>query len=196
MSECIHWLGISGNLKKEPFDSWILQHIQEVLPENVELELTSIADIPVYEQELDLPQTQCRPAPVEEFREALSRAEGIIIVSPEYNYGNAGGLKNAFDWVSRDEESSLHRKPVALLGATPDIWGTVRMQAAFEPLFELLDTQPVFKPQELIEQAKEKFDSKGNLKDPRAKDVIRKKLNNLKMLCENCKEMLTGAFQA
>ena len=196
MIETIRWTGMSGSLRKESFNTWLLHAVEELIPEGVSLEITSIENIPLYNEDLDIPTAGQRPPAVQEFRDAISRAEGIVIVSPEYNYSIPGGLKNAIDWASRGADSPLKNKPVALLGATPGMWGTVRMQQAFQPLFQYLNMQPVYQPEVLIAQAKEKFDAKGQLKDEKAKDIIRKKLNNLKSLCEKCKELLTAPFQA
>jgi chromate reductase len=189
MNGNIHWAGISGSLRKESFNTWLLHAVEELLPPGVTMDILSIAELPLYNGDLDLPAVNERPGPVAAFREALGRAEGLVIVSPEYNYSIPGGLKNAIDWASRGEDSPLLRKPVALLGATPGMWGTVRMQQAFHPLFQFLNMQPVYQPEVLIAQAKEKFDSAGKLKDEKAKQLIRKKLENLKTLVEKCKSV-------
>jgi chromate reductase len=68
------------------------------------------------------------------------------------------------------------------MGATPGMWGTVRMQMAFYGVFLFLDMKPVLKPEVLVAKAAEKFDEYGNLKDQMAKDLIKQKLQNLKNL--------------
>ena len=139
MNGPIHWVGISGSLRKESFNTWLLHAVQELLPSGVTMDIISIADIPLYNADLDLPSVKERPGPVTIFRQALAKANGLVIVSPEYNYSIPGGLKNAIDWASRGEDSPLLKKPVALMGATPGMWGTVRMQQAFHPLFQFLN---------------------------------------------------------
>lgn len=188
MTAVIHWAGISGSLRKESFNTWLLHAVLELLPPGVTMDILSIADIPLYNADLDIPSVKKRPDTVTVFREALAEADGVVIVSPEYNYSIPGGLKNAIDWASRGEDSPLLKKPVALLGATPGMWGTVRMQQAFHPLFQFLNMQPVYQPEVLIAQAKEKFDAGGKLKDEKAKEIIRKKLTALKQLTETCKK--------
>lgn len=188
MSAVIRWAGISGSLRKESFNTWLLHAVEDLLPDNVTMNILSIADIPLYNADLDLPSVEKRPDTVTIFREALAKADAMVIISPEYNYSIPGGLKNAIDWASRGEDSPLLKKPVALLGATPGMWGTVRMQQAFHPLFQYLNLRPVYQPEELIAQAKEKFDKGGRLKDEKAKEIIIKKLNSLKLLTESCKK--------
>jgi chromate reductase len=184
MDQAIHFVGMSGSLRKDSFNTKLLNNILQLLPGSVSLEVVSIAEMPLYNADLDLPQAKERPAPVNKFREALARAGGIVFVSPEYNYSIPGGLKNAIDWASRGQDSPLLRKPVALMGATPGLWGTVRMQSAFHSVFQFLDMRPVYKPEVLIASANTKFDEHGNLTDETAKDLIRKKLIALKEMVE------------
>ncbi len=188
MNKSVHWVGVSGSLRKESFNTWLLQAVQELLPGQATMDIVSIADIPLYNADHDVPTVKKRPESVESFRKALEKSDGLIIVSPEYNYSIPGGLKNALDWASRGADSPLIKKPVALLGATPGMWGTVRMQQAFQPLFVYLNMQPVYKPEVLIARAKEKFDAKGKLTDEKAREIIRKKLVNLQKLSEICKK--------
>src|SRR6266481_737947 len=176
MDEQMHWAGISGSLRKNSFNTFLLNALFPLLPENVSMEILSIADIPLYNADLDLPQAPQRPISVQEFRDKLAKANGIVIVSPEYNYSIPGGLKNAIDWASRGEDSPLLHKPIAVIGASPGMWGTVRMQMAFYGVFLFLDMKPVYKPEVLVAQADKKFDKEGKLTDDTAKDLIRKKL--------------------
>lgn len=182
MNASIHFVGMSGSLRKGSFNTMLLNNAMELLPEGVTMEIVSIADIPLYNADMDLPMAKERPQAVTKFREVLSRADGIVIVSPEYNYSIPGGLKNAIDWASRGENSPLLRKPVAVMGATTGMWGTVRMQLAFHAVFQFLDMKPVQKPEVLIAAAPAKFDKEGKLTDDKAVDLIRRKLEALKQL--------------
>jgi chromate reductase len=110
----------------------------------------------------------------------LTDADGILVASPEYNYSIPGGLKNAIDWASRGEDSPLLRKPIAVIGATSGLWGTARMQLAFQNVFLYLDMKPVFKPEVLVAQAEKKFDKEGNLIDEMAKKLLKQKIEALK----------------
>lgn len=182
MENTIQFAGISGSLRKNSFNTQLLNASQKLLPEGVEMQLLSIADLPIYNADLDLPTASIRPAAVVAFREALAKADAILLVSPEYNYSIPGGLKNAIDWASRGDDSPLLNKPVAVMGATPGLWGTVRMQQAFLPVFQYLNMKPVQKPEILIAQASTKFDESGNLTDKTAAELISKKLLALKAL--------------
>ena len=58
--------------------------------------------------------------------EAIAKADGIIIVSPEYNYSTPGVLKNAIDWLSRLPNQPFAGKPVALQSASMGVFGGAR----------------------------------------------------------------------
>jgi chromate reductase len=182
MENTPHFVGISGSLRKGSFNTMLLNNVLALLPENTTMEIVSIADIPMYNGDLDLPESNDRPEPVRKFRDLLAKADGLVIVSPEYNYSIPGPLKNAIDWASRGEDSPLLHKPVAIMGATPGMWGTVRMQTAFYPVFLFLDMRPAQKPEILIAQAKNKFDNNGKLTDEVAIGLVRKKLVALREL--------------
>ena len=182
MSDYIQLVGLSGSLRKGSYNTLLLNAAAQLLPTDVSMEIMSIADIPLYNADLDLPAARQRPEVVEHFRKMLADADGILISSPEYNYSIPGGLKNAIDWASRGEDSPLLRKPVAVIGATIGLWGTTRMQMAFHNVFLFLDMKPVYKPEILVAQAEKKFDKEGNLVDETAKKLIKQKLEALKEL--------------
>ncbi len=180
MSDHIQLVGLSGSLRKGSYNSMLLKAALQLLPTDVSMEIISLEGIPMYNADLDLPASNQRPQSVEHFRKMLTDADGILISSPEYNYSIPGGLKNAIDWASRGEDSPLLRKPVAVIGATPGLWGTTRMQLAFHNVFLYLDMKPVYKPEVLVAQAEKKFNKEGNLIDEMTKKLLKQKLEALK----------------
>lgn len=192
MANSIQLVGISGSLRKKSLNIALLHAAIELLPEGVSLEIVSIAEIPLYNADLDLPAAEERPGAVSAFREALAKADGIVIASPEYNYSIPGGLKNALDWASQGKDSPLLNKPVALMGATPSLWGTVRMQQAFLPVFQYLDMKWANKPEILVAQASQKFDEYGNLTDDTTRELVKQKMEALKQLILNQRQIKQG----
>jgi chromate reductase len=178
----VHLVGISGSLRRDSFNTKLLKAANDLLPGDVSMEIVSIADFPIYNADIDLPSVSYRPPVIENFRNKLHLADGLLIASPEYNYSIPGGLKNAIDWASRGENAPLLHKPVAVIGATPGMWGTVRMQLAFQSVFLFLDMKPVYKPEVLIAKAEDKFDEKGRLKDEMSRKLVQQKLEALKSL--------------
>ncbi|WP_131539084.1 NADPH-dependent FMN reductase [Pedobacter nototheniae] len=176
-------VGLCGSLRKGSYNAMLLNAVAGLIPKGMEMEIVSFEDLPMYNADNDLPEVSERPASVTKFRDALAKAECFVIVSPEYNYSIPGGLKNAIDWASRGKDSPLMHKPVALMGATQGMWGTVRMQTAFLPVFTFLNMNPVLQPEVLVAQAQNKFNADGNLTDEKAIDLIKRKLENLGKAC-------------
>lgn len=172
-------VGLCGSLRKGSYNAMLLKVAGGLIPAGIQFETVAYDDIPIYNADLDLPETEERPASVSKFRDALASADAFIIVSPEYNYSIPGGLKNAIDWASRGKDSPLMHKPVAVMGATQGMWGTVRMQTAFLPVFTFLNMNPVLQPEVLVAQAQNKFDAEGNLTDEKTIGIIKKKIENL-----------------
>ncbi|WP_127130137.1 NADPH-dependent FMN reductase [Pseudoflavitalea rhizosphaerae] len=176
MAHIIQLAGISGSLRKGSFNTALLHAVHRMLPDHMKMNILSIADIPLYNADLDWPAVAERPAPVARFREDLANTDAVLIVSPEYNYSIPGGLKNAIDWASRGEDSPLLGKPVAVMGATQGLWGTVRMHLAFHPVFQFLNMKPLFRPEILVAKAKDKFDAELRLSDEPTIQLIQKHL--------------------
>ena len=175
MADTIKFIGFSGSLRKLSFNTMLLNALPALLPEGTILEKFSLADIPLYNGDLDIPDKEARPAPVVAFRSAIQNADAMIIVSPEYNYSIPGVLKNALDWASRGKDSPLLGKTVALMGVSNGMWGTTRMHMAIQPVFLTLGMRQV-KPEIMVAMGKEKFDETGNLTDDTTKGLIRKQL--------------------
>ncbi|MDI3321575.1 NADPH-dependent FMN reductase [Pinibacter soli] len=180
----VHFAGVSGSLRKGSYNTKLLKTVTTLLPEDTTMEILSI-DLPLYNADLDVPAAAERPPAVVTFRNELAKADGLVIVSPEYNYSIPGGLKNAIDWASRGADAPLLNMPVSVMGATTGMWGTVRMQLAFHAVFQFLNMKPVYKPEVLIAQAPSKFNEHGEFTDESAKVLIRKQLENLKKLIIN-----------
>jgi chromate reductase, NAD(P)H dehydrogenase (quinone) len=176
MNKTIHLAGISGSLRKASFNTMLLKAAAKLLPDNVTIEFLSIADLPVYNGDMDIPARAARPEAVKKFREVLAGADGIVIASPEYNYSIPGGLKNAVDWGSRGDDSPLIGKHVSLMGATQGQWGTVRMQLAFLPVFNTLKMLHINKFEVFVSLAQKKFDEDGNLTDNDTRELVKKHL--------------------
>lgn len=119
-------LGISGSLRKESYSTAILKTLAARDWNGSHIDIHSLSDIPLYNGDLD---GDDRPAAVEAFKNAITLADSLLIVSPEYNYGTPGVLKNALDWASRPAyQSPLKGKPVLIITSSPGALGGVRAQ--------------------------------------------------------------------
>ena len=121
-------LSIAGSLKKHSINRDLLFAMKKMAPTRMKFSVyDALEDVPLFNEDLEA-QSPNLPRGVENLVEAISKADGVIISTPEYNQSIPGVLKNALDWVSRKE--ALDNKPVAMLGATPGQWGTRYAQAA------------------------------------------------------------------
>ena len=112
-------LMIVGSLRKTSFNLQLAQVIQGMLEDRVHVSFLEYADIPFMNQDIEFPV----PESVARVRQAVQEADGIWIVSPEYNYQIPGVLKNLLDWLSRplapndwERGSAVKGKPVTISG--------------------------------------------------------------------------------
>lgn len=113
MSEKLQVVTLLGSLRKGSFNGMVARTLPKIAPASMEVNaLPSIADIPLYDA--DVQQEDGFPATVEALAEQIRQADGVVIVTPEYNYSVPGGLKNAIDWLSRLPDQPLAGKPVLI----------------------------------------------------------------------------------
>jgi chromate reductase, NAD(P)H dehydrogenase (quinone) len=154
--------GIAGSLRRASFNRGLLRAAIEIAPVGMTIDPLEIRELPLYDADLDV---DGGPEVVRAFKAAILAADGIFIATPEYNYSLPGVLKNALDWASRAPERALQDKPVAIVGATPGRWGTVRSQLALRQMLMFPACRVMAGPQMTIAGAREHFDGDGNLTD-------------------------------
>jgi chromate reductase len=154
--------GIAGSLRRGSFNRGLLRAAIESAPEGMTIEPLEIRDLPLYDADLDV---DGGPEAVRAFKAGVIAADGLLIATPEYNYSLPGVLKNALDWASRAPERALNDKPVAIVGATPGRWGTVRSQLALRQMLMFPACRVLPAPLLTIPEAREHFDGDGNLTD-------------------------------
>lgn len=140
------------------------------------MEVYDLAGLPLFDQDAE---TQPN-AKVADFKQKLRAADAILIATPEYNYGLPGVLKNAIDVASRPYgDSAWSGKPVAILSAAMSMGGGIRAQYQLRQCFVFRDMEAVVQPEVAINNAHERFDADGNLKDEKSKELIKQLLQNL-----------------
>lgn len=169
-------LGFAGSLRKNSYNRAALRAAQGLMPDGATLEIYDLAPIPLYNDDV---REQGYPPAVQDFRDRIAAADALLMVTPEYNYSMSGVLKNAIDWASRPPGPPMASKPVAIMGATQGLWGTVKAQHHLRQCCVFLNLWPVNKPEVLIAQAQTKFDAQGNLTDEATRKVIAELMTNL-----------------
>lgn len=174
--EKIHVLGFVGSLRERSHNRALLAAAEEYLPEGMTLETFDIADIPLYNNDV---YEAGLPEAVQRFRERIANADALLIATPEYNHSVPGVLKNALDWASRPPDQPFNGKPVAIMGASSGLGGTLRAQMHLRNILASLNTHPVNRPQVTVRQAADKFDKHGRLTDEQTVEHLRALLTAL-----------------
>jgi chromate reductase, NAD(P)H dehydrogenase (quinone) len=173
-------IGISGSLRAGSHNSALLREAARLAPAGMQIDIyEGLRDIPPYNEDWDGADP---PPTVSDLRDRVSAADGVLLSTPEYNYGIPGVLKNALDWASRPSPgaptaaSSLSGKPVAIMGASPSPFGSVRAQLALRQVLLWTDSLVVTKPEVIVFRSYEQFDEDGNLVDEHVQDLLRRLL--------------------
>ena len=167
-------IGISGSLRRGSYNTSLLRAAAQLMPDNVRLRIETIAGIPLYNG--DLEAAEGIPQPVASLKEAIAVADGLLLVTPEYNNSLPGVFKNAIDWLSRppaDIPRIFGSKPVALIGASPGGFGTILSQNAWLPVLRTLGADLWSEGRLLVSRAQGVFDQSGTLTDAAIKDRLR-----------------------
>ena len=166
-------IGIAGSLRKGSYNAALLRAAAERAPAGMEVEIASIAGIPLYDG--DLESEQGIPDPVTVLKDKIAAADGLLLVTPEYNNSMPGVLKNAIDWLTRpakDIPRVFGDKPVAIMGATPGGGGTRLAQTAWLPVLRTLGTRAWFGKQLYVTGAARVFDAEGRLVDEKINKLL------------------------
>ena len=166
-------LGISGSLRRGSYNAALLRAATRLMPEDATLEVASIRGIPLYDGDVE---AQGIPAAVNQLKEAIVAADGVLLVTPEYNNSIPGVFKNTIDWLSRppaDARRVFGGRAFALIGASPGAFGTSLSQAAWLPVLRTLGTQPWFGARLLVARAANVFDESGALKDATVEEQLK-----------------------
>ncbi len=171
-------VGLSGSLRSGSFNTALLRAATESMPAGARLELGSIKGIPLYDA--DVEAASGVPDVVAALKERIVAADGLLLVTPEYNNSIPGVFKNAIDWLSRppaDIPRVFGGRPVAVIGASPGGFGTLLSQTAWLPVLKTLGTRAWFGGRLQVSRAGDVFDANGKLVDERVREQLRKFLD-------------------
>jgi chromate reductase len=166
-------IGISGSLRHGSFNTALLRAAIELVPDGVTLEFKTLHGIPLYDGDVE---AEGIPSSVVALKEAIVAAQGVLLVTPEYNNGIPGVFKNAIDWLSRPPQDApriFRNKPFALMGASPSGFGTILSQNAWLSVLRTLGTHTWFGGRLMVSRAQSVFDEAGVLKDAAVKEQLR-----------------------
>jgi NAD(P)H-dependent FMN reductase len=171
-------IGISGSLRKSSYNAGLLRAAAECAPEGFEISTDSIRGIPLYDA--DVEENGGVPEIVEDLKNRIAQADGLLLVTPEYNNSIPGVFKNTIDWLSRppkDRPRVFGNLPVGLIGATPGNFGTAFSQYAWLPVLRALGMQVWSGRLLWVSGGMKTFDAEGNLIDPGVRKQLEKFLH-------------------
>lgn len=157
----VHATAICGSLRGGSYNRLLLRNAIERAPDGLTFDEIGFRGWPVYDDDL---AASAYPAEISAAKERIAAADGLLLVTPEYNFGVPGPLKNAFDWLSRPVQSTpLAGKPAGVIGASTGWAGTERAQMAWVESFRFLKMPPFFGHAVHVSLAAKAFDERGRL---------------------------------
>jgi NAD(P)H-dependent FMN reductase len=179
-------IGISGSLRRASFNTMLLRAATEMAPSGTTIEIASIEGIPLYngddEAEKGIPDA------VQRLKDRIAGADGLLIVTPEYNGSIPGVVKNAIDWLSRpatDIGRVFRDRPVGIIGASPGPGGTALAQVAWLGVLRILGAAPWFGGRLTVARARDVFDADGRITDEAVRGQLQAFVNGFTSFVTN-----------
>jgi chromate reductase, NAD(P)H dehydrogenase (quinone) len=168
----INILTICGSLRAGSLNRMLMNSLPEMAPDGMTItEAPSIGDIPLFNG--DVLTADGVPASVTALADAVAAADGVIVVTPEYNFSVPGGLKNALDWISRLPDQPFAGKPIAIQTASPGPLGGARVQYHLRQVMVFLDAMVMNKPEVFVGLAGQRIDAdSGRLSDEASRKFV------------------------
>jgi len=185
-------IGISGSLRQASYNSALLRSAAGLMPEDAELAVETIRGIPLYDG--DVEAAEGIPEEVAALKEAIAAADGLLLVTPEYNNSIPGVFKNAIDWLSRppaDIPRVFGGKPVALIGASPGGFGTILSQNAWLPVLRTLGAELWSGRRLMVSRAQSVFNQDGTLADQKIEEQLRTYLREFVAYARSARQKTT-----
>ena len=163
---------IVGSLRKDSINRKVARSMCAIRGDNLDCSMVEIGDLPLYNQDLD----GSPPEQWVRFRKEVAAADGVLFVSPEYNRGIPGVLKNAIDVGSRPYgQSVFDKKPAAIITASPGSIGGFGANHQIRQVGVFLNMPMMQQPEAYLGHVSEdSFDDSGCLKDGQLKELIEK----------------------
>jgi chromate reductase, NAD(P)H dehydrogenase (quinone) len=166
---------LCGSVRKESYNAALVRALPTIASGDLVFKQgPSVADIPIYDG--DLESITGFPSAIAALAASIREADGVIIVSPEYNYSVPGGLKNLLDWVSRTPNQPFAKKPVLIQSVSGGAVGGARMQHHLRQILAFLNARVFARPEVMIGPASARFSAEGQIVDPPTREAVRVQL--------------------
>jgi chromate reductase len=152
-----------GSLSSTSVNRVLSKALIRVAPDDLEFVEIPIKDLPLYSPDFD----DHYPPEGQALKDALSKVQAVLFVTPEYNRSIPGALKNAIDWASRPwGKNSFDHIPAAVIGASPGAIGTAVAQQSLRAVLSFCNARQMTAPEAYIQFKPEVFHPDGEITDP------------------------------
>ena len=185
-------LVLGGSLRESSRNRALLNEAAALAPPRTDFDFSAlevIGSLPLFNQ--DVVERDGLPPEAVALKDALRAADGLLIATPEYNWGIPGFLKNAIDWASRPASDIRHvfgDLPVAVIGAG-GLSGTRNAQTAWISVFRYLRMRPWFDHSLFVDRSGERFDQDGRLTDEATREQLRTVVTGFAAYCAQLPRM-------
>lgn len=183
-------VGLCGSLRAASYNRMLMRLAESVMPASMKLHTLEWRDVPVFDADV---LAKGMPAVVAGLREQVRKADGLLVVTPEYNFSIPGGLKNVIDWLSRGEDQPLAGKPVAILSASAGPVGGARVQYDLRKVLLFVNSMTLIKPEVFVGNVASKFAADGQCTDETTRKFVTAQMAAFEPWIAGVKRMLAPA---
>jgi chromate reductase len=165
-----------GSLAKASINRKLAKALVRLAPGSLTLTEIAIRDLPLYSYDYDADY----PAPARAFKQAIEDSDALLFVTPEYNRGIPGSLKNAIDWGSRPKgNNAFAHKPSAVIGTSAGKIGTAVAQRELHSVLGAVASPQMVSPEAYVQFTPDLIDDEGRVADPKTEVFLVKFLGAL-----------------
>jgi len=162
---------IVGSLAKASINRKLSKALVRLAPAGMTLAEIPIRDLPLYSYDYDADF----PAPARAYKKAIEESDALLFVTPEYNRGIPGGLKNAIDWGSRPKAANAFAgKPSAVIGTSPGKIGTAVAQRELHSVLGAVGSPQMVSPEAYVQFTPDLIDDEGRVADEKTQEFLAK----------------------
>lgn len=170
-------LALAGSTRTDSVNKKLVNEAATVARDHgAQVTVIDLRDFPMPFYDADLEEAEGMPQNAKHLRQLFIQSDVILIASPDYNHSVSGVLKNALDWISRDEKAERSRdafqgKKFGLMSASPGKAGGAKGLVHLRDI--LIDQKAIILPQQVsIPNAYQAFDDAGKLQDLKLRDEL------------------------
>lgn len=175
---------VVGSLRRDSLNKRLAHALAKLGHGKLEFRFVQIDDLPLYNEDL-----WSDPSPsIARLKQQIEAADAALLVTPEYNRGTTGPMKNAVDWGSRPYgKSSWAGKPVGLAGTSMGALGTSLAQASLRQSMIILDTVLMGQPELYLTYKQGLIDDDHNVTDESTRKFMTKYVDRFAVWIEKHK---------